>query len=282
MKVNFKKDLTGKTKKTFMILEYSKKRFLFIFICFLLIFSGCYLKKIKRIDTYKNIAYHVNPNPLEEIGGSVTFSITGILPKDFLNSNVIIHLFPVLRFENDSIVLDSIVLSKDAKDNIKESTHSVYFLKSYNISYRSELEVCALTLSSHVFIKKKKTVLDEIVIANGIVSKIKDCSQFIANQSYTVNPEFPGGEAFKMKFLHKNTKYPLAARENEVQGLVCASFYVEVDGSITNATILQGIGSGCDEEVLRIISIMPNWIPAELNGVRVRSLVVLPVRFILQ
>ena len=45
------------------------------------------------------------------------------------------------------------------------------------------------------------------------------------------------------------------------------------DGKIKDAKVMKGIGSGCDEEALRVILPMPDWKPGRQNGktVQVRS-----------
>ena len=95
-------------------------------------------------------------------------------------------------------------------------------------------------------------------------------------------PAFPGGEELRMKFLQRTTIYPRFARENKVQGTVYVTFIVEADGRLSNIKILQGIGSGCDEETYRVVTAMPRWIPARKNQVAVRTQVTMPVTFTLQ
>ncbi len=97
-----------------------------------------------------------------------------------------------------------------------------------------------------------------------------------------VPPAFPGGEEMRMKFLQKNVSYPRFAREHKVQGAVYATFVVEPDGSLTHIKILQGIGSGCDEEAYRVVTIMPKWIPGKKNGKEIRVQVTMPLVFTLQ
>lgn len=93
--------------------------------------------------------------------------------------------------------------------------------------------------------------------------------------------EYPGGEAAKVKFLQNNIRYPTEARKNNVQGTVFCQFTVEPDGQITTPEIVSGIGSECDEEVLRVIALMPAWKPATKEGKEVRSTFVMPVKFAL-
>lgn len=94
-------------------------------------------------------------------------------------------------------------------------------------------------------------------------------------------PEFPGGDAARLRYFASETKYPQAARDNGVQGIVYVSFVVEPDGSVSNVAILRGIGGGCDEEAVRVVSQMPAWKPGKQRNRPVRVSFTLPVRFTL-
>ena len=95
-------------------------------------------------------------------------------------------------------------------------------------------------------------------------------------------PEFPGGAAKMMEYIQKNMKYPMMARESDIQGRVFVNFVVEPDGSITNVTVMRGIGGGCDEEALRVVQSMPNWKPGKQRGSAVRCSFTVPIIFKLQ
>ncbi len=92
-------------------------------------------------------------------------------------------------------------------------------------------------------------------------------------------PAYPGGMDEMRKFLASNIQYPLEASKNNIQGKVFVSFVVGKDGSIENTEVLKGIGGGCDEEAMRVISIMPKWFPGKQNGNPVRVKFTLPVTF---
>jgi protein TonB len=79
-------------------------------------------------------------------------------------------------------------------------------------------------------------------------------------------PAFPGGEKALFEFIQREMRYPREAVQNEVQGTVYVRFVVDTDGSLSQATVVRGIGFGCDEEALRIVRKMPAWIPGILNG----------------
>ena len=92
-------------------------------------------------------------------------------------------------------------------------------------------------------------------------------------------PAFPGGEVKLMEYVAKNVKYPQIARETGIQGRVFVNFVVEPDGSVSNVSVLRGIGGGCDEEAMRVVKNMPKWKPGKQRGKAVRVSYMLPVNF---
>lgn len=94
-----------------------------------------------------------------------------------------------------------------------------------------------------------------------------------------VYPEFVGGMKEWTRFIQKHLRYPPMAMDQGKQGKVFVSFVVEKDGSVTNVTIIKGIGYGCDEEALRVISKSPKWKPGKQNGQNVRVKYTMPLGF---
>jgi protein TonB len=94
--------------------------------------------------------------------------------------------------------------------------------------------------------------------------------------------EFPGGIEKFYAYLGKNIRYPAVARENNVQGKVFLTFVVEKDGSLTDVKVMRGLGSGCDEEAMRVIKASPRWKPGQQNGRAVRQQYTVPISFTLQ
>ena len=93
-------------------------------------------------------------------------------------------------------------------------------------------------------------------------------------------PSFPGGDAFMYMFLAKNVRYPQRPREDGYYGKVYVKFVVETDGSLSNIEVLKGVGGGCTEEALRVIDLMPKWVPGETaDGKKARVNYTLPVDF---
>ncbi|PTR01349.1 TonB-like protein [Mucilaginibacter yixingensis] len=76
-------------------------------------------------------------------------------------------------------------------------------------------------------------------------------------------------ERFKplYSFMMRTVRYPLTARENNVMGRVVAIVTVDDSSHISEAKILRGIGSGCDEEVVKEIRLFKNDLPTVKPGV---------------
>lgn len=92
-------------------------------------------------------------------------------------------------------------------------------------------------------------------------------------------PAFPGGELARKKFIRENIKLSQAFVDAKMKGTVYISFIVEVDGSISNVTVVSGIGLGCDEEAVRVVKLMPKWVPGTRKGEPIRIVLKMPITF---
>lgn len=94
-----------------------------------------------------------------------------------------------------------------------------------------------------------------------------------------IDPEFPGGISALYRFLRDNLVYPEDARNMRIQGKVFVTFIIEKDGSVTHIRVLRPLGYGLDEEVVRVLKIMPRWKPGVQGGLKARVQYNLPVSF---
>jgi protein TonB len=92
---------------------------------------------------------------------------------------------------------------------------------------------------------------------------------------------FPGGEAALKEFIANNLQYPEYAKEAGIEGKCYVKFIVSETGKCSDFTVLRGTSGcgGCDKEALRLLKLMPDWIPGKLYGEPVRSYYTLPVKF---
>lgn len=92
-------------------------------------------------------------------------------------------------------------------------------------------------------------------------------------------PKFPGGMAGLMNYISEHIKYPTIAQEWGIEGKVIVMYIVTRDGEVKNIRITQSKDPHLDKEAVRIISNLPKWEPAILNGQFIDSEYVTPVVF---
>ena len=90
-----------------------------------------------------------------------------------------------------------------------------------------------------------------------------------------------GGYSSFYDLLKKNMKYPSQAKRYGVEGKVFVEFIINKDGTPVDFKTIRGVGYGCDEEAIRVIS-LSKWNPGKQRGRPVRVRMVLPVVFKLQ
>ena len=94
-----------------------------------------------------------------------------------------------------------------------------------------------------------------------------------------IEPSFPGGELELQKFFAENLKFPVDCLDSNFYGRIEMKLIVEKDGSISNVEINEK-KLGCVQlavETERFLNLMPKWIPGEVQGVKKRVLVKLPL-----
>ena len=76
--------------------------------------------------------------------------------------------------------------------------------------------------------------------------------------------DFPGGEEKLFNFLDDNLNKVIVCDSKLKEGVVWAGFEVDTIGHIKNLKIKKSYNSLVDNELLRVIKLMPNWIPGTL------------------
>ena len=92
-------------------------------------------------------------------------------------------------------------------------------------------------------------------------------------------PQFPGGDMEMIKFIRLNLRYPPLAQENGITGTVIINFVVDREGKISRINVVRGIGGGCDEEAVRVLSKMPAWSPGKQGGKPVLVSSTVPIKY---
>jgi len=94
-----------------------------------------------------------------------------------------------------------------------------------------------------------------------------------------VMPQYKGGLQAMAKYVQRNLKYPAVARRMETEGVVFVSFVIDTNGRVIDAKAIKGISKECDEEAVRMVSTMSEWLAGRQGGMPVMVRMVLPIRF---
>lgn len=109
----------------------------------------------------------------------------------------------------------------------------------------------------------------------------------MANVSYGQDdePRFPGcsdhtdvdcADMKMMQFVFSNVKHP----EGNPGGEVVVLFTVKASGEIAKASVIESLTPDCDKEALRVVNLMPKWLPAIEEGKAIDMEWELVVKFI--
>ena len=108
---------------------------------------------------------------------------------------------------------------------------------------------------------------------------LKELEHPSKNRGEVKMPVYPTGTDEMKRFIEMFLIYPKDALQNKIEGRVVVRFIVSKEGNINKITVVRGLSPSCDKEAIRVVSIMPKWIPGEINGVAADIEYTLPIRF---
>jgi len=210
-------------------------------------------QKIRMLDDFNNAA---NDPKLTE-------QITGLGLKYNLLTNY-----------TSFIAIDSVVRNKGGKQaTVKQplplpENVSDYAVGGYG-SAASGTKSCMKVMNFSGAVMENKVELDE--------TEEQSPSVYTAVEEM---PEYIGGQTAMEAFIKMHLVYPTEAKTKGITGTVYIEFMVKADGSITNVTVIRGIGGGCDEEAVRVVKMMSKkWKPGKQNGKNTTTKMTLPIHF---
>jgi TonB family protein len=126
-------------------------------------------------------------------------------------------------------------------------------------------------------ITETDTLMQEAIpTANAPVTKSGEPEPFVVVEEM---PMFPGGDTMLLDFLKKNTVYPSAAKENNIQGRVIVRFCITATGAVDKISVLKGVDPEIDKEAIRVVSTLPAFKPGKQGGKPVPVWYMVPISF---
>lgn len=81
-------------------------------------------------------------------------------------------------------------------------------------------------------------------------------------------------------FLRQHIRYPETALANKKGGRVVVKFVVDEEGKVRDARVLESPDQTLSETALAVVNKMPQWIPGEKDGKKVKVYYTLPISFV--
>lgn len=126
-------------------------------------------------------------------------------------------------------------------------------------------------------------VVFSVVISMAQVNPTTDKTKYSDSQNmdviYQKEATYPAGEAAMYKLIYENISYSDEAKKANLNMKLMVSFDVGFDSLTSNFVILQSVGFGIDEAVVRTLS-KEKFSPAIMNGIPVRQNMILTIPII--
>ncbi len=202
----------------------------------------------------------------------------------------------ILQIDREGIPsLNSVLIDKN-KTPVKQITKWVNQLPEFTPALYEENPVESNLIISFAVAENKALLLDSVYTKTEYSNNIEVYESNLtfyrehpipdgkSEISYLVAekmPRFPGGEEKLRRFIEKNIRYPKEAQQKNIQGKVYVSVTIDKTGQPTNPKIKTGVNPLLDTEAIRIVRIMPKWIPGEIKNKKVVVKYVIPINFVL-
>ena len=88
------------------------------------------------------------------------------------------------------------------------------------------------------------------------------------DKNFIKKPIYDGGPKAMREFIKKNMRYPQEAFDAKIEGTVVIKYRVDHQGKVVETKVISGLGYGCDEEAIRLVSLLTFKVPKS-RGVKV-------------
>ena len=112
-----------------------------------------------------------------------------------------------------------------------------------------------------------------------VTFKLQDKLEPEKPKDVEVKAEFPGGQEALNQFLKDHIKYPPKAAKRRIQGRVEVAFWIDKSGKVHDIRVVDSVDKDLDKEAVRVCKLLPDFVPATMNGEPVEVLFKLPIRF---
>lgn len=108
-----------------------------------------------------------------------------------------------------------------------------------------------------------------------------------------IMPRFPGCELnyltdkqkekcskeLLVEYIYNNIEYPESVISGEIEGMSIVKFVINQNGTLSDFKITRELCEECSTNIIKLMNSMPLWKSGEHNGMKVRVLYTLPIKF---
>ena len=174
----------------------------------------------------------------------------------------------------------ALVLSSNAEALVSKAKNIISQKTDESTESSATINAPVLSATNDPVITEKKVAQTPEA---SVIEELKPAQEVAGEDKvYTViekMPQYPGGEKELMRYLARNLKYPIEAQKKGIQGKLIVQFVVTKSGKVENAKVLRGVDPSIDQEGIRLVNLLPDWIPGEQNGKKVSVYYTLPIYF---
>lgn len=175
---------------------------------------------------------------------------------------------------SDELVTDNTQLQK--KMNELEAHYRKKGPEGFPAAYQKVFPGIFLTAQKEMFIQNEVEDADNSIEPYSVVEREPEIYEWTEEAT-----TFPGGVEEMKIFIAKNQHNPEIVERLSISGRAYVRFVVSEKGEVSDIEVVRGVAGckECDDEAIRLVKLMPNWIPGKNNGKEVKSYHALPIKF---
>lgn len=132
-------------------------------------------------------------------------------------------------------------------------------------------------------LRTEKFTIDTTVFPKSLLkSDVETIFKSITGKEYKIKNRKAGylyGDYSLFDFISKNIHYPVSAIEQGISGKVYVNVIIDSLGTTKDLKVLKGVQNELDNEAIRVVQLIKNWLPALQDGKTIESSITIPVKF---
>ncbi len=137
--------------------------------------------------------------------------------------------------------------------------------------------------NSRKFTKTERFALDSLYFPQSLIySDVETIFTTVTGKEIKIKNRSAGyalGDYSLMAFIQQNIKYPKNAAFENITGTVYLKVTINPLGKVIDISVIRGVRDDLDNEAIRVIRQLNNWMPALLDGLAIESSIGIPIRF---